>query len=231
MAIYSALVTRPGRSSRGVAAMFARDPYAAVLRVLQEAGKALTATEIKQNLGAPDLDKRRWERLQKRMRVDVHVAVEPDYRYRWVADPVIPPAAEAFELIVRVAGGRIKHGYIDLVRQALADAADPRETEARQRQAVADGVRALAELASEVEELSINQASTRAMVHRVRARVRLYGLEPVERAGESTTFDRRRHESIGSPIRDGAPVIVVRPGYAWTTAQGVALVARAVVQE
>jgi hypothetical protein len=231
MAIYSALVTRPGRTSRGVAALFARDPYGAVLRVLREADAAVTAAEIKQALGAPGLEKRAWERLQKRMRVDDHVALEPGHRYRWTADPVVPPAAEAFEQIVRLAGGRIKRGYVDIVRQALADAADPRETEARQRQAVADGVRALAGLASEVEELAVSQASTRALVHRVRGRVKLSGLEAVERAGDTTTFDRRRHESIGSPIRDGAPVIVVRPGYTWTTAQGEALVARAAVQE
>jgi hypothetical protein len=231
MAIYSAQVTRPGRSSRGVAALFARDPYAAVLRVLGETGAALTAAEIKQAIGAPGLDTRDWDRLQKRLRVDDHVAVEPGHRYRWVDDPVVPPAAQAFEQIVRAAGGRVKHGYADVVRQALTDAADPRETEARQRQAVTDGIRALAELASEVEELAVNQPSARALVHRVRGRVKLAGLEPIERAGETATFDRRRHESIGSPIRDGAPVIVIRPGYTWTTAQGESLVARAVVQE
>src|SRR5262245_59165195 len=105
MAIYSALVTRPGRSSRGVSTLFARDRYAAVVRVLREADAAVTAGEIKQALGAPDLDKRGWERLQKRLRVDDHVAVEPGHRYRWMADPVVLPAAEAFEQIVRVAGG------------------------------------------------------------------------------------------------------------------------------
>jgi hypothetical protein len=93
------------------------------------------------------------------------------------------------------------------------------------------GVRSLAELASEVEELSVNEASTRAMVHRVRSRVRLSGLEPVERAGETVAFDRRRHESNGPPIADGAPVLVVRPGYVWKSPDEEVLVARAVVQE
>jgi hypothetical protein len=229
MAIYSALVTRPGRTSRGVVALFARDPYGAVIRVLRQADMAVTAAEIKQALGAPRLEKRAWERLQKRMRVDDHVAVEPGHRYRWVADPVIPRAAEAFEQIVRVTGGRIKHGYVSVVRQALAGGTAP-QIDGRPRLDV-DGVRALAALASEVEELAVNQASARSLVHRVRGRVKLSGLEAIERAGETTTFDRRRHESIGSPIRDGAPVVVVRPGYTWTTAQGESLVVRAVVQE
>jgi hypothetical protein len=228
MAIYSAQVTRPGRSSRGVAALFVRDPYAAVLRVLGEAGAALTAAEIKQAIGAPGLDKRDWERLQKRLRVDDHVAVEPGHRYRWVDDPVVPPAAQAFEQIVRAAAGRVKHGYADAVRQALA--AQPPETYDHQP-AVFNGIRALAELASEVEELAVNQASARSLVHRVRGRVKLSGLEPVERAGDTTTFDRRRHQSVEAHIRDGAPVVVIRPGYIWTTGEGETVVARAVVQE
>src|SRR5262250_2260284 len=144
MAIYSALVTRPGRTSRGVVTLFARDPYGAVLRVLREADGAVTAAEIKRALGAPGLDKRGWERLQKRLRIDDHVAVEPGHRYRWVADPVVPPAAEAFEQIVRAAGGRIKRGYVEVVWQALGGG-----TPAPPGVGL-DGARALAELASEV---------------------------------------------------------------------------------
>ena len=48
---------------------------------------------------------------------------------------------------------------------------------------------------------------------------------------ETVTFDRRRHEPIGPPIADGARVVVVRPGYAWKTADENVLVARAVVQD
>ena len=76
-------------------------------------------------------------------------------------------------------------------------------------------VRALAELAIEVEELTVNEASARAMIHRVRARVKRVGLEPIDHAGEQSTLDRTRHEPIGRPIGDGTPVVVVRPGYVW----------------
>ena len=60
---------------------------------------------------------------------------------------------------------------------------------ARQRQAGIDAARALAELAIEVEELTAKQASADTVVHRLRARVHRSGLEPIDRAGEETTFD------------------------------------------
>lgn len=237
-------MTRSGRSARGVAALFSRDPYAAVVRVVQEAGAPVTATDIKEALeaaGVPWPDKRTWDRLQKRLRADDHVVVEPGYRYRFVARPVAPPVIEAFEQIARAAGGRVNPADVEAIRRALdladggvedhADGAADAETAARQRQAVLDGLRALAELASEVEELTANEASARAMVHRVRSRVKLSGLEPIERAGETVAFDRRRHELIGPSARDGAPVIVVRPGYAWRTPHEDVIVAKAVVQE
>jgi hypothetical protein len=229
-------VTRSGRSARGVAALFGTDPYAAVVRVIREAGAPVTSTDIKQALeaaGVPWPDKRTWDRLQKRLRADDHVVVEPGYRYRFVARPDAPSAIEAFERIARAAGGRINQAHIEAVRRALdlVDGPVDAETAARDRQTVLDGLRALAELASEVEELTANEASARAMVHRVRGRVKLSGLEPIERAGETVPFDRRRHELIGPPARDGAPVLVVRPGYAWKTPNEDVIVARAVVQE
>ncbi|MGE5829218.1 MAG: hypothetical protein ACM30G_12790 [Micromonosporaceae bacterium] len=225
---------RPGRTSRGLAALFATDPSAAVGQVIREAGAAVSAIEIKASLraaGVPELGKRAWDPLQRRLRTDDHVVVEPGYRYRWVADPATPSVVDAFEQIVRAAGGRAKRAHVAVVRQALVEAPNAVETAAHQRQAVLDGVRALAELASEVEELTVNQASARAMIHRVRSRVRRSGLEPIEQAGQGASFDRRRHEAIGPPIEDGAPVIVVRPGYAWKTPHDDVLVARAVVQE
>jgi len=243
-------VTRPGRSSRGLAALFARDPYAAVQRIVRDARDFVTAVDIKRALaaaGAPALDKQEWDPLQRLLRGDVHVEVEPGrpYRYRWIASPPSPSVAEAVDHLIRAAGNRTKAAYADVVRQALTGSAptgaptagkkdarkESREDAARRRQAVLDGVRALAELASEVEELTANEASGRALIHRVRGRVRLSGLEPIERAGETVTFDRRRHESIGPPIADGARVVVVRPGYAWKTADEDVLVARAVVQD
>lgn len=102
-----------------------------------------------------------------------------------------------------------------------------RELEQREK----DVISVLVDLAVEIEELATNQASTRALIHTVRNRIRSAMLEPVERAGETTHFDRSRHQSVGGPIVDGAPVVVVRPGYIWNGPHGKVLVARAVVQD
>jgi hypothetical protein len=210
-ALYSALVTRPGRSPRGLAAQFAPDQQAAVLRVVRGAPARLTAAEVKAALRAGGvapaaLEKGPWGRLQQRLRGDERIVVEPGYRYRYAANP-------------------------KTLKEPDSKKAEPSPDGARHRQTRLDGVRALAELASEVEELSVNEASARAMIHRVRGRVGLSGLAAIERAGESTTFDRRRHQPIGPPIRDGAPVMVVRPGYAWRDGDEEVLVLRAVVAE
>jgi hypothetical protein len=192
----------------------------------------LTAVQIKRTLraaGVVDLDRSTWDRLQRRLRVDVNIAIEPGFRYRWIAEPQPLTATEAFDRIVRAAGKRVSPAMVAVARAALDGSAPDSRT--RQRQAMLDGVRALAELASEVEELATSQASTRAMVHRVRSRVKLAGLEPIERAGESARFDGRRHQSIGPPIENGAPVLVVRPGYTWSSPTDEILVMRAGVQE
>jgi hypothetical protein len=61
--------------------------------------------------------------------------------------------------------------------------------------------------------------------------VKRTGLEPIGRAGEGTTFDRRRHRPIGRPIDDATSVVVVRPGYVWKAANEDVLIAKAVVQD
>jgi hypothetical protein len=108
---------------------------------------------------------------------------------------------------------------------------EQRLAEARRRQAEIDAVRALAELASEVEELTANEVTPDVMVRQVRAWVRRSGLEAIDRAGQETAFDRKRHKPIGPAIRDGAPVLVVRPGYVWKTPTEDVLIGKAVVEE
>jgi hypothetical protein len=105
------------------------------------------------------------------------------------------------------------------------------EGAARQRQERIDAVRALAELASEVEELAVNGAGPAALIHRVRSRVQRAGLEPIDRAGEEATFDRKRHKPISGAVRDGATVIIVRPGYVWKAPTEDVLIAKAIVEE
>jgi hypothetical protein len=118
-----------------------------------------------------------------------------------------------------------------LVRDVLRAGAVDSEEAGRRRQARIDSLRALAELAMEVEELVANEASPRTLVQRVRGRVKRSALEPIGRAGEETTFDRKQHKPIGGSIADGAPVIVVRPGYVWKSDDGDVLISRPVVEE
>ena len=92
-------------------------------------------------------------------------------------------------------------------------------------------VQAMAELVIDVEELAANGASSRAVIHRVRSQARRVGLDPIDHAGEPSAMDRRRHRSVGGPIGEGAPVLVVRPGYVWHSQTGEVVVAKAVVQD
>jgi GNAT superfamily N-acetyltransferase len=114
---------------------------------------------------------------------------------------------------------------------ALAEPQESPDLLNRLQQTEMDAARALAEMAIEVEELAAKDASTRAMTHRVRARMKRMRLEPIDNAGEEVAFDRRRHQLIGPDIRDGAPVVVVRPGYVWKTPSKDVLIERPVVQD
>lgn len=203
------------------------DAVQAVLDVLRRSQAALPARAIKQALAASGLDTV-WPSAQKKIRHHPEVAYDDQAKtYRYAQ----PSASDAFERILR---GRVpahqKEALAQIVRKALIPAADG-VAEARQRQAAIDAARTLAELAIEVEELTANQATPEVLIHRVRARVHRSGLEPIDRAGEETTFDRKRHKAIGGSIRDGAAVFVVRPGYVWKAAEEDVLIGKAVVEE
>jgi len=205
-------------ASRGLAGAFRQDPYGVVLRVIREADAGLTAAQVKQTLvaqGVAAVDKQVWDRLQRRLRWDEHVVVEPGYRYRWVEQAPAPAPIDAFAAIVRAAGARARPGDVAVVEEALVNTPSRADSLAKQQQVRMDGLRALADLAGEVEELLASQASERALVHRVRSRVKAAGLHPIERAGETVPFDFRRHQPIGPPIAAGKPVLVIRPGYLW----------------
>jgi hypothetical protein len=200
--------------------VFAADPREAVLRLLESAGTPLAAGEIKQALvsgGVPKADAdRKWVAIQRSLKAEPHVVVEGSL-YRWTVEtPVASPNGEVVDPGAETAGG---------------GRTTEKETAARLRQAELDGLRALSELAAEVEELVANEVDPAVLVRRVRARVKRAGLEPIDRAGEDTVFDRRKHAPIDGAISDGASVTVVRPGYVWS-GDGVSLViGKAVVEE
>jgi hypothetical protein len=215
----------------------ASDPLARVLGVLREAGHACTVAEIKQALAQagqkrPEIDAE-WPRVQKRLRHHPYVLVEGDrpLTYR-LKQQTRPDPVDALESLL--AGGLpadVRASYAGLVRDVLrAGAVNPEEA-GRRRQARIDSLRALAELAMEVEELVANEASPRTLVQRVRSRVKRSALEPIGQAGEETTYDRKQHKPIGGSIADGAPVMVVRPGYVWKSDDGDVLISRPVVEE
>jgi hypothetical protein len=209
-----------------------------VLRILRHAGKALSPAEIRDGLRAGGMSMgnadKAWPVVQKPVKAHEHVAVEGS-RYRWTG-PQVPDVspAEALELLVKdgLAGPR-RTALAEVIREALTVPSDEdsAEEEARRRQAEIDRVRMLAELASEVEELLANETDPPVMIRQVRAWVKRSGLDPVGRAGEATRFDRRKHQPIGGRIRDGASVIVVRPGYIWRRGSEDVLLGKAVVEE
>jgi hypothetical protein len=227
-----------------LAALFADDPLSAVLAVLRDAGPAgshgLRAEQVKAALlarGVPADALRTWRRVQARLVTCDRVSVGGDrYRrtYRYLAEPPRPSPAQALALL---AGHRLpsprRAQLVEVLRVALdGGPSDQTLRELRElAQREKDALRVLVEMAIEIEELATNQASARALVHTVRTRTRAAKLEPVERAGESTLFDRTRHQSVAGPIADAAPVVVVRPGYTWNGPTGKVLVARAVVQD
>jgi len=209
-----------------------------VVQVLQDAGKALSPADIRQALQAAGMSKadadKAWSVVQKHLKAHKQVSVEGS-RYRW-AGPELPDLspAEAVDLLLKdgLPGPR-KSALARLIREALAEPSGqdgPGEV-ARRRQAQIDGVRMLAELASEVEELLANETEPPVMIRQVRAWVKRSGLDPVGRAGEATKFDRTKHRPIVGRIRDGASVIVVRPGYVWKRGNEDVLLGKAVVEE
>ncbi len=223
-------MTRPARSPATFVDQLAKDPLAEVLAVLADTSEALNAGAIKQRLVGRGADKtaadRAWTKGQKRLRHhdDVEFA---DNTYRWKAappstqDPALAEQIETLTARCEELEGRLM----------VADTRSAELRQAQERQLKIDAIRALAELAMEVEELTVSDAEPQVLVHRVRARVRREGLEPIDRAGEETIFDRTRHKPIVGGISDGVPVLVVRPGYTWKAPDGDVLIGKAVVEE
>jgi hypothetical protein len=207
-----------------------------VVRILRDAGKGLSPADIRQVWQATGMTKARaekaWAEVQKLVKAHPQVCLEGS-RYRW-AGPELPEVSpvEAFELLLMdgLPGSR-KTALAGVVREALSTAADASPDAARRRQAQIDAVRQLAELASEVEELLANETEAPVMIRQIRAWVKRSGLDPVGQAGEATKFDRTKHRPIMGRIRDGASVIVVRPGYIWRRGSEDVLLGKAVVEE
>ncbi|MGC5014241.1 hypothetical protein ACLQ2R_26050 [Streptosporangium sp. DT93] len=90
---------------------------------------------------------------------------------------------------------------------------------AQERRIRLDGVRALADLAAETEEMVTAGATPETVVGRVRDLAALQALRPIGTAGEETGFDPAAHEPLIGTLEPGTPVRVVRPGYHWVTSE------------
>lgn len=246
-------------ATEAIAELFATSAPDAVLRVLRDSGLALAKAEILDRLAAVGVPRstadQAWSQAQKRLRTDNRVIAEKDrqtVRYRWNPDP--PPAPSAADALTLLVEGRLTRGereaLAQTVREALAGAvsaatapaapdqppapapaADEMVPANRLRQVELDAARELAGMAGDVEEQAAKGASSKAIIHRVRSRMKRLRLEPDEKAGETVPFDRARHQPMRSGIPDGAPVLVVRPGYTWRLPGDDLVIEKPVVQD
>jgi hypothetical protein len=218
---------------------------ARVLDILHRAGAPLGAGAVKAELRADGVSEaeveRIWDRFRGHAADHARVGIEVHghaYQYRLLPAPT--PEQALARLAQTGVSSADRAELVGIVQAALARtpsiATTPQPGEVNgagetERMRRIGAVRALAELAIEVEELTVHRASPQALIHRVRSRVGRAGLEPVESAGERTSFDRSRHEPIAGSIMDGAAVVVVRPGYLWRTDDEEILLVAAVVQD
>ncbi len=212
-------------------------PAAVFVDLIRQAGEPLTARTLKQRLAergvAQDVVDAAWRRAQPGVKRHANIRAEPSGHYAW-SDVPVPrevPRLTALAALERILRGRlaapVKADLAEQVRravterdvleqQAQATYAGAREARtALERQIRVEAARALAEVAAEVEELAVGGASTDVLTERVRALVKAFDLNPIGRAGDDDLFDPGRHAPIGGHPVDGAPIMVIRPGYTW----------------
>jgi hypothetical protein len=230
-------------SGPGIAELFATSADAAVHQVLRDSGKALVKSEILDGLASAGVPRSAagdaWGPVQKHLRLDKRVIAQRDgqvLRYRWNPDP--PPSPGPVDALAMLVEGRLTRGE----REALAEtlragclsqrgAGGEMVPASRLRQAEVDAARELAGMAIDVEEQVVKGASGKAVIHRVRTRMKKLRLEPVEKAGESVAFDRMLHKAIRTGIAEGASVLVVRPGYVWRLPGEDVVIEKPVIQD
>lgn len=219
-------------SDRPTAAQFAADPAAVIAELLRRAGRPQGAVTIKGRLAAAGVPlaevDRAWPRARSALmaRPDVVVtgrsygwrAVAPDGDMRRELDELTERCHELTERCAELEAA---------LRAGQTRTAGLRA--AQERQLRIDLIKALADLAMEVEELAFNGADADVMIERIRALVDGYELEPIGRAGEEGPFDPTRHAPIGARPGDGSRVSIVRPGYTWHAADGDVLLGKAQV--
>ncbi len=217
--------------------------------LLREAGAPLNSRGLKLRLLSRGVDEASadaaWRRAQPAVRGHADVSYDPARgTYRYGGGRMAAPALTGEEALDRLLPPRLttrRAALAAVVRAALkerddlearlrAEYVDSRAMRAvQERQVQIDAVRALAEVASEVEELAAAGAGAGVTAERVRALAQAFGLAPIGRAGELTTFEPAWHTPIGVRPPDRSQVCVIRPGYTWPTAAEDVLLCKAQV--
>lgn len=217
--------------------------------LLRGAGEPLDARALKRRLVETGVDAdvvdAAWKRAQPALRRHRHIDFDGEHAtYTW-SDAVAPPLFSPDGALDRLAAGRLpsmlRAELAEVVRGALKERDElearmrgaylgERDTRAAQdRQARAEAVRALAEVAMEVEELAGAGAPAAVTVERIRALAAASGLVPIGRAGDRVGFSPGDHTPVGGHPAAGSPVMIIRPGYAWRPGSDDVLIAKAQV--
>jgi len=117
----------------------------------------------------------------------------------------------------------------ETLRQEHTESVKARASHERQIQI--DNVRAMADLAAEVEELAMTHAEPEMLVERVRALAAMHFLEPIGDAGVETSFDPQLHAALAGHPEAGSAISVIRPGYRWHFSDEVILLHKALVHK
>lgn len=199
-------------------------PHEALIAAIRDAGGPLRGSEIHEAIRAAGQPESTWKRwgssladwimLHPQIRATGSRAAK---RYEWT-EPIAAQAALE-RLAQRVKAPEwLREAWRDVAVAGLSAAetgVNPTLRAAQERQAKINVVRAVAELAIEVEEIAYNGADSQQIVKRVRNAAALRHLTPIGVAGEETQFDPAVHKlQFGDP-KPGIPVFIMKPGYAW----------------
>lgn len=238
-----------------LARRFQQDSEAVLVDLIRSGrGEPLSTTAMKKTLTGLGLTEaefqKAWTSAQPKFKRHKHIAAKGP-SYAWSDEPLDPYAdvrslspAKAFDRLLKSRmSADEKAIVIEVIRAGLSDASDePQDAraeairanqlrEVQDQKVRAHGVQAFANLAMEVEELVTNGAEADILIERVRRSAGTQDLTPIESAGGTASFDRRKHSPIVGSPKDGARVTVVRPGYSWRTPKEDVLVAKALVIE
>jgi len=216
----------------------AAKPHDALIAAIREAGGPIGGRELHRAIREAGQPESTWELWRAGLKdwivLHPHVRVTGTgaaKRYRW-GKPVSAKTALT-HLAQRVKAPQwLREAWREVVAAGLKATGigiSPKLRAAQERQARIGAVRAVAELAIEVEEIAHNGADGGQIVKRIRNALAHKDLIPIGAAGQDTVFDPALHRiEVGDP-KKGAPVFILRPGYSWRYRNEVMIIEHALV--